>query len=238
MTMTKLPEGKGEPQVAWGSVLSASRYSVDHDAVLGGKGSRNRICIDLASQGKRVLELGCADGFISRHLQERGCQVTAIEIDAQAAERARPWCERVEVYDLNRADWTDRVGRGFDTVLCGDVLEHLARPDLALRQIHKVLPPQGRVIICLPNVAHIRIRLNLLVGRFAYEPTGIMDTTHLRFFTMNTAQKLIEDSGYRILSRTAIVGGGTVTHALRLLFPGLFAVQMIFLATPVEASNL
>ena len=212
--------------------LSALRYSMEHDQVLGNKYSRHRILIDLACRGKKILELGCADGYISRHLNERGCRVTGVEVDAEAAERARPWCEKVVVEDLNRANWVQQVGDGFDTILCGDVLEHLARPEITLWHIHKLLAPGGRVIICVPNIAHIRIRLRLLLGKFEYASAGIMDVTHLRFYTYKTAQELIERCGYRIVSYHPLVGGGAPTHWLRVFFHKLFAGSVMFVAVP------
>jgi len=214
------------------STPSALRYSYNYEAVLDNPHGRNRIFIDLASQGRKVLELGCADGFISRHLQERGCHVTGVEVDSEAAERARQWCEQVVVYNLNRPDWIEQVGRDFDTVLCGDVLEHLVNPELALHQIHQVLAPQGRIIICVPNIAHLRVRLKLLSGKFDYESTGILDVTHLRFFTYKTARALIERAGYKIVSYHPCVGGGIMTRRFRRIFHKLFAVSMMFVAVP------
>jgi hypothetical protein len=85
------------------------------------------------------------------------------------------------------------------------------------------------VIISLPNIANLRIRLNLLMGRFDYQTGGILDITHMRFFTLKTARALIEESGYRIISFHPVVGG-RVTRQIRSLFPKLFAVQMIFVA--------
>lgn len=212
--------------------LSALRYSMPHETVLGSRYSRNRTLVDLASHGKNILELGCADGFISRHLKERGCTVTALEVDKEAAERARRCCDRLIVYDLNRPDWIDHTGGAFDTVLCGDVLEHLVHPDLILRQIRSILTNDGRVIICLPNIAHLRVRLKLLFGRFDYEAAGILDITHLRFYTYQTARELIESAGYRIVKYYPMVGGGFLSRWLRTRLHRLFAVSMMFVALP------
>lgn len=210
--------------------LSALRYNVPHEAVLGDKFGRNRVLVDLAAEGRRVLELGCSTGFISRHLTERGCSVTGVEVSAEAAEHARPWCEKVIVHDLSQSGWSEQTGGCFDTVLCGDVLEHLASPERTLKEIGGLLAPGGRVIISLPNIAHIRVRAKLLLGRFDYEPAGILDVTHLRFFTFKTARELIESAGFRITWSSPIVGGGPLTRPVRMLFAGLFAWQMIFVA--------
>lgn len=208
------------------SALSATRYATP----LGDRHSRNYVFVELAAQGHRILEFGCATGFISRHLTERGCEVTGVEVDPVAAEEARQWCKKVVVADLNRHDWVEEVGSGYDTVLFGDVLEHLLHPEETLRNAARVLAPRGRVIVSLPNIAHLSVRAGLLRGKFQYESTGILDITHLRFFTADTARRFIEDSGYRILSSRFFVGGGALGRRLRLLAPGLFARQMMFVA--------
>jgi O-antigen biosynthesis protein len=207
------------------STLSAARY----ENPLMGEG-RNRIFLDLAAQGQRILEFGCSTGFLSRHLVERGCTVTGVEIDADAAEQARQWCDRVLVLDLNKPDWANGLSRDYDTILFGDVLEHLMDPELALRKACQLLVPNGRIIVCIPNIAHWTIRASLLRGKFEYTSTGILDTTHLRFFTPETGRKMIEASGCRIVSTYPILGGGRLGSRVRRLFPGLFTKQVIYVA--------
>ncbi len=213
--------------------LTALRYSLSYEPVLAEQFGRNRIFVELAAVGERVLEFGCADGFISRHLTESGCRVTAVEVDPEAAERARQWCEQVLVHDLNRLDWTQQLRGKFDTVLCGDVLEHLVDPDVTLNQIPALLTPSGRVIISLPNIAHIRTRLKLFFGKFEYESTGIMDVTHLRFYTQKAARELIESAGFRINLYQPLVGGSVLTRWLRIALHKLFARGMMFVAVPL-----
>jgi len=214
------------------TTLKAERYA-NPSLALG----RNRIFVELAAQGRRILECGCSTGYLSRHLAERGCTVTGIEIDADAAEQARQWCERVLVTDLNNLEWMNGLARDYDTILFGDVLEHLVHPEIVLRKASELLAPGGRVIVCLPNIAHWRIRASLLMGRFEYTPTGIMDVTHLRFFTPKSARKFIEDSGYDVISTHLIVGGGRIGGHIRRLLPGLFTRQMIFVARLSQPSK-
>ncbi|HEX4603214.1 MAG TPA: class I SAM-dependent methyltransferase [Candidatus Angelobacter sp.] len=207
--------------------LKSARY--ENSALVG----RNLVFVDLAAQGRRILEFGCSTGFLSRHLVDRGCRVTGVEIDAEAAEAARKWCEKVHVLDLNQPDWPNGFSRDYDTILFGDVLEHLMDPENVLRRASDLLLPSGRVIICLPNIAHWRIRAGLLRGKFEYTSAGILDVTHLRFYTCETARKMIEEAGYRILSTHPILGGGRVGNRVRRLFPGLFTVQTIFVTQPL-----
>jgi hypothetical protein len=110
------------------------------------------------------------------------------------------------------------------------VLEHLVNPEQVLRQVRELLSPGGRVLVCVPNIAHLRIRLKLLFGRFEYESTGIMDMTHLRFYTYSTARRLIESAGFRIQSYHPMVGGGALSHWFRRMFHTLFAGNMLFVA--------
>ncbi|MBZ5504328.1 MAG: class I SAM-dependent methyltransferase [Acidobacteriia bacterium] len=212
------------------ATLKSARY--ENSDLVG----RNLVFVDLAAQGRRILEFGCSTGFLSRHLVDRGCNVTGIEIDAEAAEKARRWCEKVHVIDLNQPGWANVFSRDYDTILFGDVLEHLMDPESVLRRASDLLLPNGRVIICLPNIAHWTIRASLLRGKFEYTSTGILDVTHLRFYTPETARKLIEEAGYRILSTHPILGGGKIGGRIRRLFPGLFTMQIIFVAQASKQS--
>jgi 2-polyprenyl-3-methyl-5-hydroxy-6-metoxy-1,4-benzoquinol methylase len=207
------------------TTLKAERYETS-----GMPMGRNRVFVNLAAEGRRILECGCATGFLSRHLVERGCTVTGLEVDAEAADKARQWCERVVVTDLNTQEWSKGLAKDYDTILFGDVLEHLIDPESVLRRASELLAPGGRVIVCLPNIAHWTIRASLLMGKFEYTPTGILDITHLRFFTPKTGRKLIESAGYQVISTHPILGGGKIGGKVRGLLPGLFTKQIIFVA--------
>ena len=196
---------------------------------------RNRFLLEWVGSGKRVLEVGCSTGYMSRELVQRGCSVIGIEVDPTAAERSRAHCQAVYVLDLNAPDWMAGLPeKGFDVVLLADVLEHLVMPDETLRQLRELLTPDGALVISLPNVVHWVTRLKILLGRFNYEPWGTLDHTHLRFFTTKTARALIEAAGYRITRFHPAIGGRMAGHARQAwqwfahLAPGLFAYQMLF----------
>jgi 2-polyprenyl-3-methyl-5-hydroxy-6-metoxy-1,4-benzoquinol methylase len=136
---------------------------------------------------------------------------------------------------MNAPNWiADLPERGFDVVLLGDVLEHLAMPDETLLQLIQVLKPEGTLVISLPNVVHWVTRLRILFGQFNYESWGTLDHTHLRFFTRKSARALIEAAGYRITRFHPVIGGRLAGHArpvwqwLAHIAPGLFAYQMLF----------
>ena len=198
--------------------------------------NRTWILLDWIGTRKRVLELGCSTGFMSQYMTERrGCRVTGVEVDEEAAQQAARFCQRVLARDLNRPDWdADIEENSFDVVLMGDVLEHLAHPNKLLLRIRRLLAADGSIVVCLPNALHWITRMNFLVGRFDYEAGGTLDHTHLRFFTLKTARHLIENAGFRITKFHPAFGGRLAGHArpvwqrLARWFPGLFAFQVLF----------
>ena len=198
--------------------------------------NRTWILLEWTGRGKRVLELGCSTGSMSQYLvQRRGCSVIGVELDSQAASLAKRFCQEVLIEDLNDSNWTARLPLGeFDVILMGDVLEHLADPSGALTRMRPLLRENGRVVISLPNVVHWHTRLKVLCGQFNYESFGILDHTHLRFYTPQTARKMIEASGYEVTRFHPVFRGRLSRHGRALsqwlanLAPGLFAYQMLF----------
>ena len=144
-------------------------------------------------RGRRLLDVGAADGFLAEILTARGFTVTAIERDPVLAERARGKCRVVIVGDGAEAI-AARPGR-FDAIVFGDVLAHLDDPLPILRSAAASLAPGGLVVVSVPNVAHVWVRLSLLLGRFEYADRGILDRTHLRFFTRRTFLALLAQAG-------------------------------------------
>ncbi len=151
------------------------------------------------ADGERVLDLGCGTGHTARLLSERGCSVVGVEFDERAAVAAGAWCERVVVGDLDLLR-LDQIlqGETFDVVVAGDILEHLRDPGAVLRTLIPLLGETGRVVASVPNIAHGSIRLALLGGTFEYAEWGILDRTHLRFFTRASLERLFEAAGYVI----------------------------------------
>jgi SAM-dependent methyltransferase len=150
--------------------------------------------------GARVLEVGAHSGYFSSLLRAQGCAVTALELDPRAAALAAGHADRVIVGDVEDPAVRARLGGPFDRVLFMHVLEHLVDPWGVLRAARTLLAPEGRVVALVPNVACWRIRKQLFFrGAFEYEDTGILDRTHLRFFTLPSARALLETSGYAVV---------------------------------------
>ncbi len=150
----------------------------------------------------RVLDCGCGAGDNARILNERGWAVTGITINPDEQQLASAYCERVYIADLNRGV-PDSVGGGYEIVLMSHVLEHLAHPQELLHEIKKRMAPGGVLAVALPNVLFYSNRLKFFFGRFEYEPGGIMDETHLRFFTFSTGAKLLVSNGFKLVRADA-----------------------------------
>jgi SAM-dependent methyltransferase len=163
-------------------------------------GSTHNLVVELVEPGSRVLEFGCASGYMSQVLRDRlGASVVGIELDAEAARLAVAHCDRILIGDAEELDFEAELGgERFDAVLFADVLEHLRDPAGLLRRVRPLVAESGVVVASIPNVAHASVRLALLGGSFRYREEGLLDEGHLRFFTREGVQDLFESSGYLI----------------------------------------
>lgn len=160
---------------------------------------------------QRVLEIGTATGYLTAEMVKLGCTVTGVEQDAEMAGIATEYCDQMLVENIETLDF-EKLSQ-YDAIVLGDVLEHLRNPRDVLQKLAKRLKPGGKVLMSLPNVANIWVRLNLLLGRFNYTRVGILDESHLRFFTLQTSKKLASDSGLDV------VGINTTPIPLPVLLP-------------------
>lgn len=147
--------------------------------------------------GKRLLDVGAAQGDMAQLLLNRGYDVTAVEGDPELAAIARTKCGNVIIANLDDpiSDW----GGPFDVIVYGDVLEHLKDPLTVLTSINRQLKSNGIVVVSVPNSAHAWVRLQMCFGHFDYAERGILDKTHLRFFTFASFCRLLREAGLEAL---------------------------------------
>jgi SAM-dependent methyltransferase len=148
-----------------------------------------------AGGGRRVLDVGCAGGYLGAILAGRGYRVTGI--DSPGAERAG-FPDSIDLLEADLDLGLPRLTGKFDFVVCADVLEHLRRPALLLRDLHAVLADGGRLAASLPNSGHAYFRWNVLTGRFPADERGLFDRTHLHFYTWRGWLDLFQSAGFRI----------------------------------------
>lgn len=177
------------------SQSSWQRYSY---AVDSQQDSTANKVLRLVGHNRHVLELGCAVGSMTRPMKEQyGCSVVAIEIDPVMAEIAEPFCERLLIENLEALDFSNTFGdERFDVIVAADVLEHLRDPWACLEKVRGLLRPEGYLVISVPNVAHNALIAELLAGRFPYQEKGLLDRTHLRFFTRHDLEDMLLATGY------------------------------------------
>src|SRR4029453_7112221 len=158
--------------------MSTSSYQLksdphsSHAVILGRLGE---------GRGRRALDVGAADGFLAELLTRQGWQATAPERDPPQGAKARG--RRPEGFLAVLDSMAPRLEGVFEAIVYGDVLEHLSDPLPVLVALNRTLAAGGRVLVSVPTVAHLWVRLSLLLGRWDYGDRGILDRTHLRFFT-------------------------------------------------------
>jgi hypothetical protein len=213
------------------------------------EGSSHRILLGLIRRhgpGGILLDLGAAGGEIGDVLRRDYDRTIGYEFDLERIGQLRGRFDQVVIADLERAT---RLPRGARTVVLADVLEHLKDPARTLGLVRESIDPAGKIFVSVPNIANITIRLGLLFGVFTYRDRGILDATHLRFYTMHTIRRELVDAGFEIESVHGssvpirlIVGSFTPEVLLRVgerlltwgtrAWKALFAYQIILVARP------
>jgi 2-polyprenyl-3-methyl-5-hydroxy-6-metoxy-1,4-benzoquinol methylase len=208
-----------------------------------GLGLSMTMMIDRVPRGARVLDVGCASGYLAEPLRRAAdaAYVDGVELNASDAAVARRVCREVVEGSAEEPATYARLRGPYDAVIFGDVLEHLRDPAAALAGVRPLLAPGGVVISSIPNVAHYSIRAQLFKGSFDYADSGILDRTHLRFFTRDSLVQLFEQGGYEVLScdpalklperMTGWLGAQLAERVARLR-DKVFAFQYITVARP------
>jgi len=160
-----------------------------------------------------VLEVGCASGYWGALLRAEGCRVVGVEPDPESAQSAKAVLDEVFIggIDLFLDSYT---GEAFDVISFVDVLEHTRNPQEILLRCQSILNDNGIIVCSVPNVAHLSIRTMLLAGKWDYVRTGIMDDSHIVFFTKNTIIDLFGKSGLNILDMKATVMDAAAAHQI------------------------
>jgi 2-polyprenyl-3-methyl-5-hydroxy-6-metoxy-1,4-benzoquinol methylase len=189
-----------DQQARGGAVQQVAPPELPYTTLDDSPGSAHTLVMELVPDEAKVLDVGCATGYMARALvKSRSCRVTGIEISEEAGQQARRYCERVIIGDIETLDLESELGEErFQAIIFADVLEHLRYPARTLQRVRPFLSESGAVVASIPNVAHGSVRLALLAGEFRYRDLGLLDKTHLRFFTREGVQDLFEESSYTV----------------------------------------
>ena len=200
-----------------------------------------------AGQGRRILDVGGGEGYLSQALEARGYEVVCIAAPGSVNSN---FPARVRLIEADLDVETPDLGR-FPFVLCGDILEHLRDPAATLRWVRVLLEPGGRLVASFPNSGHLYVRWNVLWGRFPVHDRGLFDRTHLHFFTWDGWRELLAGAGFHIDSvlptavpvalalprlgnRVAVRALEWISYGLGRLRQALFAYQFVVVAHPAE----
>lgn len=203
----------------------------------------DKLTLSLVPDKSRVLELGCSIGSMGHYLEKNhNCIVTGVEINKDNAYIANKKMNRAICGDLNDISILRKIKNyaPYDVIFASAILEHLENPQLVVKSLKSLLKLNGFFIITLPNIAYWQIRINLLFGKFDYQNSGILDKTHLKFFTLKTAQEfIVKDCKLQLTNIYFELPHLPVVHHLSKLelflqkkFPGLFAYQFLLKARP------
>lgn len=179
----------------------------------------------------RVLDVGCGGGDLGYILKEKNCEITGWDLKLDRINANRDFYKTLEERNIEVQGFGNEK---YEVIIFSDVLEHLNDPETVLKKSRESLMPKGTILVSLPNVAYLDNRLGLLKGNWNYTDDGILDRTHLKFFTLSTAKQLLVSAGFKIndwepeipVIRSSWKSG--LFSTLSKSFPGLFAIGWVF----------
>lgn len=179
--------------------------------------------------GKRILDVGCARGYVGARIKNAGNYVVGIEISKPAAEEAKKVLDEVYICDIEK---DCPALNNFDLAILPEILEHVFDPVEVLKKVSSSLGEGGEIIITTPNILLWTNRAKMLLGRFEYTDQGLMDFSHIRFFTYKYLKKTLKEGGFKITKENHIIFPGKFTRLLK-YWPSLFATQFIVKARKI-----
>ncbi len=196
--------------------------------------------------GKRVLDVGCGNGYIGELLSARGYRVTGVE---RAGGYTSTFPRNVKLVEADLDAGIPPLEGRYAFIVCADILEHLKDPARLLEGLRPLLEPDGALIASLPNSGNLYFRLNILFGRFPRHEKGLFDRTHLHFYMLDGWRELLASTGFRLtaLKPTGIPVGlafaswrnsasiavaERISYELARAWKSLFAYQFVVTACP------
>lgn len=185
----------------------------------------------LIENNSKVLDVGCSSGKLAERLKkEKNCFVVGIERDSDLASKAQARCDKLVKADISQLKELPFSQNYFDCIVFADILEHIVNPDEVLLKLRGYLADEGYIVLSVPNIANWEIRLRLLFGNFNYGHP-LIDGGHLRFFTLSSIRRLLNDSGFRIVY---LANRNARIKWLGRIWKSLFAFQFIIKAERIN----
>lgn len=154
--------------------------------------------VKIVGSGKTILEIGSSTGYMTQAFLDNGCTIDVVEVDQKAASKIPPQARKVLNYSIEDSKIEAYLSSDYDFIIMADVLEHLVNPPQVLEILFKIAPPKSKLLVSVPNVASWVMRKKLFLrGDFEYQDSGILDKTHLHFYTVATLPKILRESGWQ-----------------------------------------
>lgn len=213
-----------------------SKYNFELD--LNSENSLKMI-IKMINPNSKVLEFGPAHGRLTKYLKEELiCEVDIVEIDYEAGREASVYGNKCfigeQLGDIEKYMWLEKVkNEKYDYIIFADVLEHLYLPKEVLEKCNSILKDTGSILMSIPNIAHNSVLIELINDKFHYNTVGLLDNTHIRFFSYNSLVEMIEESGYKTVKEYAVysrVGENEINNNYKCVSrkQGLFVTDLHF----------
>lgn len=155
--------------------------------------------LKIVGRQKKILEIGPSSGYMTRAFLDNGCTVDVVEADKEAIAKLPKKVRRKISGSIEDNKIFNLLDKDYDFIILADVLEHLVNPELVLKKLLAIAAPNTKLLISLPNIACWVMRKQLFFqGDFEYQMSGLLDKTHLHFYTVNTLPKLLAESGWKV----------------------------------------
>lgn len=155
--------------------------------------------LKVVGQNKTILEIGASTGYMTRAFLENGCTVDVVEENIEAVSKIPQKARHIFGKSIEDKKVYRLLGRDYEFIVMADVLEHLVKPEEALKNLTKIATSSTKLLVSLPNVACWAMRKQLFFkGDFEYQDNGLLDKTHLHFYTVNTLTKVLTDNGWKV----------------------------------------
>lgn len=194
----------------------------------------NESVYNLIASNTIVLDVGCWTGSLGVALMKhKNCVMDGIDNNEKALGKAKAY-GYTDVYNINLNELTKLSIKPklYDFIVFADILEHVLYPEQILNYYKSYLKKGGKMIVCLPNIGFLLYRIKLLFGKFEYKHVGVMDKTHVKFYTLRTMKQLFEDSGFRVLKivkHNEVAPKYFLLHLLKEVASNMFTLQFVFL---------
>jgi len=176
-------------------------------------------------KGEKILDVGCATGFIGEKLRKQGNYVIGLDVSKKDIQKAKKVLDQAYVIDLESEE-IPNFRTEFDLILITEVIEHLFEPEKVIMKLMTVLKQNGKMLISTPNFLHLYNRYNMLMGKFEYVEETVINKSHIHFFTNSTLEKTLSNLGLKIVKENHVIFPRTLAPLWR-NWPSLFASQFV-----------